>query len=191
VYIHEIKDPQSGDAWDTQVGFRLNQPHKVSIPFNEHEGIYAIRCDSGYRIEINNTLFFARFFIEKHQITAYINGEKYTADFYYDDAAHSIDLMYLALNHHYEFKQKHYVSETNNQSASLAAPLNGTVVKHLVPLGQKVSEGDGVVIIEAMKMEYTLAAPFDGLLSRYCFAEGELVSHGAMLAVVEPHQGND
>ena len=54
-----------------------------------------------------------------------------------------------------------------------------------------MNEGDGVVIIEAMKMEYTLAAPFDGVLTSYCFGEGELVSHGAMLAVVEPHQGNE
>ena len=42
-----------------------------------------------------------------------------------------------------------------------------------------------MVIIEAMKMEYTLNAPHDGILQSYCFAEGELVSHGALLAIVE------
>ena len=52
-------------------------------------------------------------------------------------------------------------------------------------MGSTVAKGDAVVIIEAMKMEYTLNAPHDGVLTSYCFAEGELVSHGDMLAIVE------
>ncbi|MBE0364024.1 3-methylcrotonyl-CoA carboxylase alpha subunit [Pseudoalteromonas ulvae UL12] len=191
VYLHQIRNADSGDAWDTQAGFRLNQQQKIAIPFSESEDVYAVHFEQGYTLHINGFSFTASASIDQQQITASINGEKYSADFYYDAANHTIDLMYLAFNHQYAFKQKHYISETNNQSASLAAPLNGTVVKHLVPLGQDVSEGDGVVIIEAMKMEYTLAAPFDGVLTSYCFGEGELVTHGAMLAVVEPHEGND
>jgi 3-methylcrotonyl-CoA carboxylase alpha subunit len=83
---------------------------------------------------------------------------------------------------------KHYVSDHEHEAAPLAAPLNGTVVKHLQPLGAKLSKGDPVVVIEAMKMEYTLNAPFNGTLSSYCFAEGELVSHGAMLAIVDAEE---
>ncbi|WP_462152504.1 acyl-CoA carboxylase biotin carboxyl carrier protein subunit [Pseudoalteromonas xiamenensis] len=51
-----------------------------------------------------------------------------------------------------------------------------------------MKKGDPVVVIEAMKMEYTLNAPFDGTLASYCFAEGELVSHGAMLAIVDAEE---
>ena len=80
---------------------------------------------------------------------------------------------------------EHYISEHESDALPLAAPLNGTVVKHLVEVGSTVSKGDAVVIIEAMKMEYTLNAPHDGVLTSYCFAEGELVSHGDMLAIVE------
>ena len=92
--------------------------------------------------------------------------------------------MYQATTHRYELKNKHYVSEVENDDASLAAPLNGTVVKHLLSLGSKVEKGDAIVVIEAMKMEYTLTAPYDGTLTSYCFDEGELVSHGDLLAIV-------
>ena len=44
----------------------------------------------------------------------------------------------------------------------VAAPLAGDVVKLLVKPGQKVSEGEGLVILEAMKMETSVSAPSDG-----------------------------
>ncbi|MEI5617045.1 acetyl-CoA carboxylase biotin carboxyl carrier protein subunit, partial [Streptomyces brasiliscabiei] len=65
------------------------------------------------------------------------------------------------------------------------------VVKHLVEVGQQIKKGDAVVIIEAMKMEYTLNAPHDGILQSYCFAQGELVSHGALLAIVTDESATD
>jgi 3-methylcrotonyl-CoA carboxylase alpha subunit len=67
----------------------------------------------------------------------------------------------------------------------LQAPLNGTVVARVATLGDTVQKGDAIIIIEAMKMEYTLTAPFDGVLTDYYFAAGDLVSHGDLLAHVE------
>ena len=93
--------------------------------------------------------------------------------------------MHKALQTRLELVNKHYISDHQSDALPLAAPLNGTVVKHLVELGSSITKGDPVVIIEAMKMEYTLNAPHDGILQSYCFAEGELVSHGALLAIVE------
>ncbi|ATC94634.1 acetyl/propionyl/methylcrotonyl-CoA carboxylase subunit alpha [Pseudoalteromonas tunicata] len=191
LYLSLIKNKESADAWDKQAGFRLNQHNKIHIALDLPQTISAIEGQHGYVITLDGNQFAAQAFIEQQSITATINGEKYTADFYYDQEAHAIDLMYLASQHHYKFKHKHYISEIKNAAASLAAPLNGTVVKHLCEIGSQVTEGMGVVVIEAMKMEYTLAAPFDGQLMSYCFAEGELVTHGAMLAIVEASPNND
>lgn len=97
--------------------------------------------------------------------------------------------MYLATTHIYQLKDKHYVSDVENDDASLAAPLNGTVVKHLLELDTVVEKGDAIVVIEAMKMEYTLTAPYNGKLTSFCFDEGELVSHGDLLAIVSQEGG--
>ena len=97
----------------------------------------------------------------------------------------AITVMNKALQAKLELMNKHYISSHESDALPLAAPLNGTVVKHLVSVGSTITKGDPVVIIEAMKMEYTLNAPHDGILQSYCFGEGELVSHGALLAIVE------
>ena len=65
--------------------------------------------------------------------------------------------------------------------AGLTAPMPGTVVKLLVAEGQQVSEGQPLVVIEAMKMEHTVVAPHDGLVKRLPFATGALVPKGAAL----------
>lgn len=112
-----------------------------------------------------------------------INGAKHTAHVSHVDNA--ITVMNQALQTKFECVDKHFISSHENEALPLAAPLNGTVVKHLLEVGSTITKGDAVVIIEAMKMEYTLNAPHDGVLKSYCFAEGELVSHGALLAIVE------
>jgi propionyl-CoA carboxylase alpha chain len=52
--------------------------------------------------------------------------------------------------------------------------------------GARVSAGDPVVTLEAMKMEHVVRAPFDGLVAELSVARGEQVVRGQPLAVVEP-----
>lgn len=118
-----------------------------------------------------------------NNLTAFINGEKHTAKFVLDEQ--SIAIMHSGNTHQFALKSKHYVAEKQNDGNSLQAPLNGTVVKQVASVGDNLKQGDAVIIIEAMKMEYTLTAPFDGQLSQFYFAEGNLVSHGDLLAKVE------
>jgi 3-methylcrotonyl-CoA carboxylase alpha subunit len=51
----------------------------------------------------------------------------------------------------------------------------------MVSQGDKVSEGQTLVIMEAMKMEHAIKAPHDGIIDAIYFNEGELVSDGAEL----------
>jgi biotin carboxyl carrier protein len=60
----------------------------------------------------------------------------------------------------------------------------GKVVKVLVKLGDEVKEGQGLVVVEAMKMENELRAARSGRVAEVHAREGALVEAGALLAVV-------
>jgi len=64
----------------------------------------------------------------------------------------------------------------------------GKVVKIAAPAGTAVVEGQGVVILEAMKMENEIKSPIDGVVKEMGVAEGQTVESGALLFVVEPAQ---
>jgi biotin carboxyl carrier protein len=69
---------------------------------------------------------------------------------------------------------------------SVEAEMPGKVVKISVPLGSPVAEGEGVVILEAMKMENEIPSPIDGVVTEIAVSEGETVETGTLLFVVEP-----
>ncbi len=71
------------------------------------------------------------------------------------------------------------------KAPSLAAPMPGVVVRHLVAAGTAVSAGTPLLLLEAMKMEHSLTAPRAGRVSRFYFAEGEQVERGAELLSFE------
>jgi acyl-CoA carboxylase subunit alpha len=70
-------------------------------------------------------------------------------------------------------------------AGSLLAPMPGAVVRVLAAEGARVSAGQPLVVLEAMKMEHTVAAPADGTLALVSVTAGDQVSTGQVLAVVE------
>jgi len=80
-------------------------------------------------------------------------------------------------------------AETQKSPGSLLAPMPGTVVRVAVPEGAKVSAGQPLLWLEAMKMEHLVAAPTDGVLAKLHVTPGQQVSFGTILAVVEPKEG--
>ena len=67
----------------------------------------------------------------------------------------------------------------------IAAPMPGKIVKVLVKQGDTVEARQGVVIVEAMKMENELRSPKAGTVSEVRVKEGDSVEAGAILVVVE------
>ena len=64
------------------------------------------------------------------------------------------------------------------------APMPGKVVRVLVKAGDEVSEGQGLIVVEAMKMENELKSPKAGKITELHAVEGAAVESGAKLAVV-------
>jgi oxaloacetate decarboxylase alpha subunit len=68
--------------------------------------------------------------------------------------------------------------------APIVAPLAGTVFKVLVAEGDRVEEGDPVVVLEAMKMEIEVFAPAAGTVTGVKAAVGEAISMGETLLLL-------
>ncbi|MBZ0159171.1 MAG: acetyl-CoA carboxylase biotin carboxyl carrier protein subunit [bacterium] len=67
----------------------------------------------------------------------------------------------------------------------IVAPMPGKVVAILVSPAQEVSAGQGVIVIEAMKMENELKAPGPGVIKEIKVQEGAGVTGGEVLVVIE------
>ena len=67
----------------------------------------------------------------------------------------------------------------------VTAPMPGKVVRVLVKPGDDVKARQGLVVVEAMKMENELRAARDGRVRDVAVAEGQSVDAGALLLVVE------
>lgn len=67
----------------------------------------------------------------------------------------------------------------------ITAPMPGKVVKVLVKVGDEVKEGQGLVVVEAMKMENELKSPKAGKVVELFAKEGTTVENNAKLVVVE------
>ena len=78
-----------------------------------------------------------------------------------------------------------YTSETKSQAPDLkhelTAPMPATVVAVLKNKGDKVKQGERLIVLEAMKMEHTIHAPKDGILSEIYYAIGAQVPEGVKL----------
>jgi len=70
-------------------------------------------------------------------------------------------------------------------SGTLAAPMQGTIVKVLVAEGDEVAIGEAVVVLEAMKMENHINAEVAGTVKEIRVAEGDTVGTGDVLVVIE------
>ena len=69
--------------------------------------------------------------------------------------------------------------------ASLAAPMPGKVVRVLVAEGDHVAAGQGIVVVEAMKMQNEMKSPRDGVVTSIAVQTGDSVNAGTVLATIE------
>jgi len=83
-----------------------------------------------------------------------------------------------------EVAEKGSRSRARHRDHSMSAPMPGVVLKILVNVGDEVTKGAPLLILEAMKMEHQLTAPRDGTIASINCKEGEMVQPGLDLVTL-------
>jgi biotin carboxyl carrier protein len=85
--------------------------------------------------------------------------------------------------------KKHLRGQTGAAAASgqvkLLAPMPGKVVRVLLNAGDEVAARQGVLVVEAMKMQNEVQSPKAGVIAEIKVSEGQTVNAGEVMAVIE------
>jgi 3-methylcrotonyl-CoA carboxylase alpha subunit len=79
---------------------------------------------------------------------------------------------------------RHPIRQASLDHGSAHSPMPGQVLKIMVETGQKVTAGDPLIILEAMKMEHTMRAVIDGVVEAILVNQGEVVRPGQVLVQI-------
>lgn len=82
------------------------------------------------------------------------------------------------------WQRNHRAAAASDHKQLVTAPMPGRVVRVLVRSGDPVKAGQGIVVVEAMKMQNEIRSPKTGTVERMLVAEGQPVSAGDTVAVV-------
>ncbi len=76
-------------------------------------------------------------------------------------------------------------SKTAHKENEVKAPMPGLIVSVEIKEGQKVKEGDSLLVLEAMKMESTFTSPKEGIVQSISVKKGDTVDKGQVLVRIE------
>ncbi|MBV7317278.1 acetyl/propionyl/methylcrotonyl-CoA carboxylase subunit alpha [Shewanella sp. NIFS-20-20] len=179
-------DPHS--PWGQISGFRLNTPslHHVALLNDQQQlqQLCLVEQQGNYVLPMAEQHWQLGGALKPELLLAEVNGHK--SKIPVSQVGDDFTLFLASGSYHFTAVQHQVPEEQASHEDKLKAPMNGTVVTHLVNVGDSVSAGQGLLVMEAMKMEYTIEAPFDGTVSAFFFNAGELVTDGSVLLEVEP-----
>ena len=122
-------------------------------------------------------------------VSLIIDGRSYQVDIHSEKDSHNI----LVEGERFEFDLFDERQALLKSSAALGtegvqeikASMPGRIVKLLVAEGEEVQDGDGLLVVEAMKMENEIKSPKVGVVKKIAVKEGANVEAGELLIVVE------
>jgi 3-methylcrotonyl-CoA carboxylase alpha subunit len=138
------------------VGFRLNAPPHTGVALGRHGEFRTASPDEGEFAAVSG-------FRDDERVVAFYEGNAYE----------------------FELAARGSVGGHGVADGVITAPMPGKVTAVEVSQGEKVSKGQRLLTLEAMKMEHGLSAPFDGVVSELSAVTGAQVGEGIVLAKVE------
>jgi acetyl-CoA/propionyl-CoA carboxylase biotin carboxyl carrier protein len=119
----------------------------------------------------------------RKDVTAEVNGRRISVAVWVPEAGDEI----IGRAHSTAAKprRQHHAGVVGSGSGTVSVPMQGTIVKVAVEVGQHVEAGETVVILEAMKMENVVNAERTGVVKSIKVKAGDSVSAGDVVAVIE------
>jgi 3-methylcrotonyl-CoA carboxylase alpha subunit len=178
---------EPGGPWDAHDGWRLNAPGQVECHMRWGGKPLTIalgRAGNGWSARIGAASFdITAKLIAADRIAARIDGE--ACEVRWLDLGR--ELCVIRDGHvvtvHWDDPAAGTAREAH--AGGLASPMPGHVLQVLVQAGERVSRGQPLMIIEAMKMEHTVRAPAEGVVQAVNFATGDRVEEGVELLELE------
>ncbi len=91
----------------------------------------------------------------------------------------------------FEERPRFIPPDSEDSAGGFVARMPGKVIDLRVAVGDSVTAGQTLLVLEAMKMEHPMNATEDGVVAEVRVTLDEQVESGAVLLVVEPHEGSD
>ena len=156
------------------------KPHRLEVNKNEHG--YACKLD-GADVVVDAVMS------RPNVLSLIIDGRSYEVK----RELTATDVHYWVKNARYDVELRDPRSLRSRRAGGadaagpkkMTAPMPGKVVRVLVEEGAEVKTGQGVVVVEAMKMQNELKSPKDGKIQKLVAKEGAAVNAGDVLAIVE------
>lgn len=189
-HANTSSDPHS--PWNLASGWRMNADPSQQVSLLDHEQtphtIKIIEVAEGeLELELDGETISAIGQLHQDELTAVLDGHKFTVTI--SEQGQDITVFNKQQMSRFSLNQTDYDNQDSQDGkGGLTAPMNGTVVSVLVKAGDAVKADQGLVIMEAMKMEYTISAPADGVVSEVFYSEGDMVEDGAVLVDIESEE---
>ncbi|HIA43994.1 MAG TPA: biotin/lipoyl-binding protein, partial [Gammaproteobacteria bacterium] len=156
---------------------------KISFQYDENEIPITYRSRRDGKFDLNEKSVATVFNWDPESINVEIDGHRFTSKVTKDN-----DLVVVQMpwgNTSLQELPRFLLPGKEEISGGLTAPMPGKVVELKVKVGDSISKGDVVVILEAMKMEHEVNAPADGKVSEIYIKKDEQLENGALLMIVD------
>jgi acetyl-CoA/propionyl-CoA carboxylase biotin carboxyl carrier protein len=114
-------------------------------------------------------------------VTAEVNGQRFEMTLYLPEAQAVAGVAPVAK----KARRSGGGGAVVGQAGAIVVPMQGTIVKVMVEVGDAVEAGQTICILEAMKMENPITAGAAGTVTELKVAAGDSVSNGDVVAIVE------
>ncbi|HBC3371257.1 TPA: acetyl/propionyl/methylcrotonyl-CoA carboxylase subunit alpha [Vibrio parahaemolyticus] len=156
---------------DANTNHHVRLHHSSQQSCSQHPEPFAIECgEERHQVALleNDNPFIVDIDNVRYTFNA-LNGEQKTTVFY------------LGQQRTFAHQPSFESPKGKDDELSPTAPLNGVISAVMVNKGDKVAAGDPLLVLEAMKMEYTITAPVAATVDEVFYQHGDQVQHGSIL----------
>ncbi|ENK2106831.1 acetyl/propionyl/methylcrotonyl-CoA carboxylase subunit alpha [Vibrio alginolyticus] len=170
----------------TKRGFRLSVDNVYRFNFTDAKANHQARLQQSS--QDTGSHFTVRCGEELHQVILLESGNQFIVDI--DNVRYTFNalsdeqqttLFYLGQQRTFAHQPNFDSAKDIDDELSPTAPLNGIISAVMVAKGDEVAAGDPLLVLEAMKMEYTITAPVAAKVDELFYQHGDQVQHGSIL----------